>query len=150
MKKNLDLLRQFARGFADGLVTIDENDEFAYYYDDCLIEVAWPEDENPENEGMKDLFITYIKAQYNIDLSDEADYFVFSFLHELGHHMTMDYLTKEELLRELVLRRVIQLLGTEKTNRLYYNLPSEVAANDFASEWFNEKSVEDLKKKLRG
>ena len=150
MKKNLDLLRQFARGFADGLVTIDESDEFAYYYDDCLIEVAWPEDENPENKGMKSLFINYVKGQYNIDLSDEVDYFVFSFLHELGHHMTMDYLTKEALLRELVLRRVIQLLGTEKTNRLYYTLPSEKAANDFASEWFNEKSVEGLKSKLRG
>lgn len=150
MKTDLELVKNFCKGFADGLVTIRESNEFAYFYADCLIEIAWPKDENPENKVMKDLFIDYIKGQYDIDLSDEVDYFVFSFLHELGHHMTMDYLTKEELFRELVLRRVIQVLGTRKTNRLYYTLPSEIAANDFANEWFGEKSVEELKEKLRG
>ncbi len=143
MKNDLEAVKRFV-GKIDEYVTVEESDEFAYFYTESRIEICWPEDENPENAQHKADFKAHIKAMYNIDLDTDIKYFVFSLLHELGHHMTMDILSEEQLEDELITRRLIDLTGADD---LYFKLPSEIEANEWASyHWYKSRTHELMDK----
>lgn len=147
MKTDLELVKKFCKCVTgDYYITVEESDEFSYWYQDSRIEIAWPQHENPENSQLKADFIAYINSTYHIDISNKVDYFVFSLLHELGHHMTMDSLDETDLQEELVTRRLIELTENDS---LYFTLPSELAANDWAFEHWDFGITEFFKGILR-
>ena len=71
-----------------------------------------------------------------LDCPVEMDIFYTSFLHELGHAMTWDFLTEEEQ------NFPIEGLSNEE----YFHLPKEIAASNWAIEFIrtNLPAVEDL------
>ena len=118
----------------DEEISVILDDEFCYDYATSTIHygVNLPED------GKK-CVIAYIKSEYDIDLSDDEDYDLFALLHEIGHHFTMDDLEDEESENELLMRNLIQMIDDEmRANEVYFQLPSEMLANDWASDHFEE------------
>lgn len=72
-----------------------------------------------------------INEKYNVDI--EPFYFIFSLLHEIGHHMTIDELTDEDLQDDLMCRQmIIPYIEDEiRQGRAYINLIAE----DYATRW---------------
>ena len=129
----LDTAIAIAKSFDEELSVILD-DEFCYDYATSTIHygVFLPEDG-------KQCVIAYIKSEYDIDLSNDEDYNLFALLHEIGHHFTMDDLEDEESENELLMRNLIQMIDDEKqANEVYFQLPSEMLANDWASDHFKE------------
>lgn len=78
--------------------------------------------------------IQFINDTYGIDV--RPFYFLFSILHEVGHHMTVPDLTEEDLAFEIFARdAVLPLVENEDTNDLYFRLPAEDMANRWALEY---------------
>ena len=78
-----------------------------------------------------DIIIQLINEKYNVDI--EPFYFIFSLLHEIGHHMTIDELTEEERENDLICRQmVIPYIEDEiGQGKAYINLTAE----DLATSW---------------
>ena len=78
-----------------------------------------------------DIIIQLINKKYNVDI--EPFYFIFSLLHEIGHHMTIDELTDEEWENDLMCRQmVIPYIEDEVgQGKAYINLTAE----DLATSW---------------
>ncbi len=74
-------------------------------------------------------FIELINKKYNVNIA--PFYFIFSLLHEIGHHITFDELTDEEMENELFARTVIPCLNENEQMEAYINL----AAEDMATSW---------------
>lgn len=113
------------------------DDEFAYDYatSTILYGINIPEDGRM-------CVVKYIKETYDIDLSSKEDYDLFALLHEIGHHFTMDDLEDEDAEEELLMRNLIQMIDDEATaNETYFKLPSEMMANDWAFDHFNEYKI---------
>lgn len=75
----------------------------------------------------------WIAENYGIEMNASA-YFLFSLLHEVGHHMTIKDMTEEDLDYETFCRNVLSCAdGTpEEINEAYYNLPAEILATEWA------------------
>ena len=73
--------------------------------------------------------------------------FVWSLLHELGHHMTWDDFDDEEYDR--IYKKKGRIMGTKATLP-YYRLPDEVAATKWAVEYANthKEEVKDFWEKV--
>ena len=103
-----------------------------------------------------DIIIQLINKKYNVDI--EPFYFIFSLLHEIGHHMTIDELTEEELQNDLICRQmVIPYIEDEiGQGKAYINLTAEDLATSWAIEYidshlkecfeFQNKCIEIMKK----
>lgn len=78
-----------------------------------------------------ELVTQLINEKYNVDI--EPFYFIFSLLHEIGHHMTIDELTDEDLQDDLMCRQmIIPYIEDEiRQGRAYINLIAE----DYATRW---------------
>jgi len=77
--------------------------------------------------------IKHIENTYGIDV--RPFYFLFCLMHEVGHHMTVDELTEDDMIFELIMRNGIFPLVEEDTNSAYFNLPAEDLANKWALEY---------------
>lgn len=80
-----------------------------------------------------DEFINFINTKYDVDITEW--YFVFSLLHEIGHHMTVNLLTDEEIEFETIARKTIAATFSdddETRHALYFELPAEDLANKWA------------------
>lgn len=108
-----------------GIKKVTSSDEFTYY---------------PETETINytmylyetDLqFINLVNEKYSVDI--RPWYFIFCLLHEVGHHLTLDELTEEDLLNDLFLRQIVipNIENTDKCGRAYINLIAE----DLATSW---------------
>lgn len=64
----------------------------------------------------------------------KKDYFLFSLLHEIGHHYTMENLTDEELNYEAFCRQALNFSeeSDNRKNEAYFSLPSEIIATQWA------------------
>lgn len=116
----------------DEEINVVLDDEFAYDYatSTVLYGINLPEDG-------KACVVKYIKETYDLDLSDDEDYDLFALLHEIGHHFTMDDLEDEDAEQELLMRNLIALIDdTMVANETYFQLPSEMLANDWAFDHF--------------
>lgn len=87
-------------------------------------------------------YIDFINNKYETDI--EPWYFIFGILHEVGHHITLPLLTKEELAYEYE-----QRLFRIQTSEDYFNLPAEDLANKWAINYIANHTQEcwDFQKK---
>ena len=79
--------------------------------------------------------------------------FLISFLHELGHHYTLDELSEEEVNESLDTKRRINNEYTDGRIDLqeeYFNLPDEAVATNWAIEYIrnNRKKIDEFWSKL--
>lgn len=79
--------------------------------------------------------------------------FLISFLHELGHHYTLDELSEDEVNESLDTKRRINNEYTDGRIDLqeeYFNLPDEVVATNWAIEYIrnNRKKIDEFWSKL--
>ena len=129
----LETAIKIAHSFDEEL-SVELDDEFAYFYVTSTITFGT----NPPKEG-KEMFQNHIKSTYGLDISNEEDYQLFSLLHEIGHHFTMDDMEDEDSENELLMRQLIHMIDDETTaQETYFNLPSEMLANDWAFDNFKE------------
>ena len=77
--------------------------------------------------------IKFINNKYDTDITDW--YFVFSVLHEIGHHQTIKLLTKEDWIVESIVRN-------EHSQIAYWNLKAEDLANKWAIQYLIDHTEE--------
>lgn len=82
-------------------------------------------------------FINLVNTKYNANI--EPWYFIFCLLHEVGHHMTMDELTNEDLLNDLFLRQVVipSIKDEDRKGKAYINLTAEDLATTWALDYID-------------
>lgn len=84
-----------------------------------------------------DLFIKLVNEKYGVNI--EPFYFIFSLLHEVGHHMTLEDLTEEEVMNDIFCRQVIipQMENDEECMQAYINLTAEDMATSWAIDYID-------------
>ena len=95
------------------------------------------------NYSTDDELIKFIDEKYDTNI--RPWYFIFCLLHEVGHHMTVDQLTDEDMAFEIAARKMIlPLFGdeVETRNSLYFDLPAEDLANRWAIEYIANHAEE--------
>ena len=98
--------------------------------------------------------IDYVNNTYEIDITPW--YFIFSLLHEVGHHNTLSKLTEEDYKYEFVMRNFLRsrycYLAPEEINNWYFNLPAEKMATEWAIDYIdnNLKKCWDFQRKCFG
>ena len=87
-------------------------------------------------------YVEFINNKYEINIVPW--FFIFSLLHEVGHHMTIPQLTEEQKMYEYTMRMMKDL--DQKT---YLNLPAEDLANKWAIDYITNHQQEcwDFQKK---
>ena len=112
-------IKTYCRKF--GIAKVRFANEFSYYPEKEMITYTIYIDEM--DEELTDL----IEEKYHIDI--RPIYFVFALLHEVGHHMTLDDLTEEDLETDLLLRAMIPFF--EEKGKAYLGFPAE----DMSTSW---------------
>lgn len=112
--------------------------EFAYFY--LTNEISWS------------LLVTedadkYFQSFLNENFPDiTADTFIWSLLHEVGHHETIDDWTPEEQkefdAKKDFIEELYKAKQDKKISYLYFNLPDEYAATCWAAEYIRENPEE--------
>lgn len=114
LEKNItNFVRQF------GIKRAFNAKEFAYYYGGGYLSFTCQRYSDDIN------LIKHIENTYDVE-DLEPWFFIFSILHEVGHHMTLDSLTEEDLINEKLLRQIVT------DDNAYFNLPAEDLANRWA------------------
>ena len=104
--------------------------DFAYCYEKSLITYTLA---IADKQG--DSFLEFVK---NLFPDIKADIFLWSFLHELGHHETLDDF--EDIIH-LVYHKIINS-DIAMSDEYYYNLPIERAATEWAGNYMKENFSE--------
>lgn len=144
-RKNLEMkIQKIVREIvnADVFLAVD----FCYYGETNVITFAPVID----NELGK-IHTNWIMEKYNEDFSDPYLYWLFSLLHEVGHAVTLSDLTYEDLEFEYYMREILEngwLDSTEETSTVYFTLPAEILATEWAINFMNNNK-EWTNKKLR-
>lgn len=120
LEKNIS---KFARKF--GVKRAYCTKEFAYYDEAQIMTFTFTRYDDDID------FINHIEQTYEIE-DFEPWYFIFSVLHEIGHHMTLNQMTEEEYQSDLLIRQLIT------NNEAYFNLKAEQLANDWAINYLSE------------
>lgn len=107
--------------------TAEPGTDFAYYNRKNKITFALT-----VVDTFSDSFVKFAESLYPI----HADIFLWSLLHELGHHETEDDFEDEDE------DYYYAALKTIKTDEEYYNLPQEYAATAWAGEYMETHEVE--------
>lgn len=100
-----------------------------------------------EGEVDNDPFSTYVRENFKIDFLSEISDFMFGFLHEIGHFLTI---TKELYDEDRMMRNsYYAFLNSEKEN--YFNLPAEKAATAWALDYLvnNLEEVKGINEQLK-
>ena len=121
--------------------------EFAYFY--LTNEISWS------------LLVTedadkYFQSFLNENFSDiTADTFIWSLLHEVGHHETIDDWTPEEQeefdAKKDFIEELYKAKQDKKISYLYFSLPDEYAATCWAADYIREnpEEIEALLEELK-
>ena len=86
------------------------------------------------------LFISFLNFVEKLFPEIKADIFLWSFLHEVGHHETIDDFDD---LEHQVYHHIVQRV--EISDEYYYNLPIEKAATEWAGE-FMKNNVSEVQR----
>ena len=139
IEKLTEILQKFVKKFG---CDIEVGEEFSYYYDDALINYSliipvfsdkvWKE---------------YVLKTFNYKIKN---IFMFSLLHEIGHHMTYDLYTEKDCKKEdETIKKIEKALAcstsyaTDKNlNLAYFNLPMEKTATKWAVRYYKTHSLE--------
>lgn len=102
--------------------------DFSYFYIDSSIEYTFV-----ISERMDRLFMEYAKS---IGLKTKIDIFLLSFLHELGHHETLDEIDDDD---EEYSRLIKENLNSDNDDncKIYFALPDEKMATEWAINYIN-------------
>ena len=85
--------------------------------------------------------IDFINKKYDVDITDW--FFIFSLLHEVGHHMTIDEITDDDMIAEIMMRNsILSIFEDENRNEIYFNLPAEDLANRWAIDYISNHEEE--------
>ena len=79
--------------------------------------------------------IDFVNEKYGVDI--EPFYFIFSLLHEVGHHFTIDQLTEEQWAQEAFMRELV-FPNREYEHKIYFDLPAEDLADRWAIEYIDQ------------
>lgn len=100
--------------------------DFAYYYAYSLITYSFIV---PTRDRLE-----FLDSVNRLNPKVEADMFLWSLLHELGHHETMDFLEDDEAEECVHIKENI----TENNRKDYYDCIDEVMATTWAVDFANE------------
>ena len=105
--------------------------DFSYFYIDSSIEYTFV-----VSERMNRLFMEYAKS---IGLKTKIDIFLLSFLHELGHHETLDEIDDDD---EEYSRLIKENLNSDNDDncKIYFALPNEKMATEWAINYINNNT----------
>ena len=89
-----------------------------------------------ESPALGEYHRAWIAEKFGVEMSESA-YFLFSLLHEVGHHYTLGSLTEEDLKYESFCREVLSYSDDtpKEVNEAYFNLPAEILATQWALEY---------------
>lgn len=124
-----------------GIENVFCDKEFAYYSEKEAISYTifcYTTDET---------FINAVNEKYNVDITNFS--FIFSLLHEIGHHMTIDELTEEDMENEIFARSIIPLLDDSERMEAYMNLTAEDLATSWAIDYIDSHIEECIKVQKR-
>lgn len=78
----------------------------------------------------------WIAEHFGVKMNVGA-YFLFSLLHEVGHHFTLKELTAEDMEYETFCRQILKCSedSAQEVNEAYFNLPAEILATRWALEF---------------
>lgn len=118
-------LTEFAQNF--GIESASLGKEFCYSpASETITYTIYLQDNDDE-------FISLVDEKYNTDI--QPWFFIFCFLHEIGHHETWDELTQEDLDNDLLLRNAIGFF--ENQGLAYINLKAEHLATSWALDFIS-------------
>lgn len=140
--KKLDEIDEILNDFVAAYdVKVVPDSDFAYYHGSSIITYAVV-----ISKRMDRLFMEYART---LGLQSNADVFMVSFFHELGHHETLDDFEDEVL--DYCLDTKDSLGTTDEDCRLYFDLPDERAATKWAVDFINENAaaVKELWERIR-
>jgi len=123
-------LTDFAENF--GIESVNLGEDFCYSpaSETITYTIYWQDND--------DEFISLVDEKYNADIHDW--FFIFSLLHEIGHHETWDELTQEDLDNDLLLRNAIAFFDNQ--GLAYINLKAEHLATSWALDFIENNSEE--------
>lgn len=131
-----------------GIKKVKLTDEFSYYPNKALVTYTIYASETDIE------FIELVNQKYNVNI--RPWYFIFCLLHEIGHHMTLNQLSKEDFETDLILRSIIPFF--ENQGKAYLGFTAEDLATSWAIEYINShlkecfefqnKCIEIMKKQL--
>ena len=83
------------------------------------------------------IFIDLVNEKYGVDI--RPWYFIFCLLHEIGHHLTLDTMSQEELFNDYLTRTlVIPLMNDEReSGKAYIDLTAEHLATSWAIDYID-------------
>lgn len=116
-----NVLNNFLAGF-DIDCTAELGTDFAYFYTKSIAQYALVVSDNSNERFMN--FVHSLAPELSIDV------FLISWLHEVGHHLTLDDIEDDEAAYS---RDVKETLGSSAEDYItYFNLPDEIAATTWA------------------
>ncbi len=108
-------------------VDVEYNSDFAYEYATSTIYYSFL---IPDKSG--EYLMEFAKEH---GLLYDCGSFVLSLFHELGHHETLDLLDEQEEEKSLRIKK--KLTSSKEDNFIYFNLPDEFAATEWAIDYIN-------------
>lgn len=84
--------------------------------------------------------INHIKDVYKVDITPW--FFIFSLLHEIGHHKTLREFSDEEYAEDQMWREVFSAIATPEVNYAYFHLPMEKKATEWAINYIENHEQE--------
>lgn len=124
-----DILNKFLEPFE---ATAFAGYDFAYFYKKSEIMYSFVTDAR-----MDKLFMLNAK---NLGLKCKIDTFLLAFLHELGHHETLDQIEDQEADYSRDVKKT--LTSTDEDCIIYFNLPDERAATEWAINYIHNHAEE--------
>ena len=126
------------------------SDEFVYFHDDCTVGYTLVIGDFADK-----VWKEYVLKKFNYSIKNT---FVFSLLHEIGHHYTIGLFdskrTKEEKAKIDRIEKLLKLTSGDDAERVlhlaYFDLPTERIATEWAVKYAreNEKELNDFWNKL--
>ena len=146
--KKLDkMINNYVKKFG---CTAELGSEFCYWHDDETVDYSFiiPV---PSDEVWKE----YVKKEFNFNLTN---IFMFSLLHEIGHHYTMDFFTQtQQNKNDKMVDKIEKVLSESDDEKLdktmylkYFDLPMERIATKWAVNYYRKHrfSINRFYKKL--
>ena len=80
------------------------------------------------------LLIDHIKEKFGVDV--EPMFWIFSLLHEVGHHMTFPKFEEDDFMEYGLMRQIVlPFMPPDEANKFYFGLPIEDAATRWAIQY---------------
>ena len=146
-EKDLDAIKNVINDF---LLPFELNCEigtdFSYYYNDNLVEVSLVTIDRASKN-----FLDFVEKEFNFI---HADIFLWSLLHEIGHHETLDDLDDDAYELSQEIKRNLQTdnnIKDEVRDYIYFNLYDEYIATEWAANYMEEhyQEVKEFWNKLQ-